>query len=113
MPFPPPPPPPGPPTPVFGNEVAQTVYAAGDGRSLLMQSIRQGAALKKTVTNDRSLPMIGKLKFSNDFLYNRTRRYVVSVSWKLQVVTIWSVKFSAYVILHHTVFSSATFFESN
>ena len=64
MPFPPPPPPPGPPTPIFGNGAPQTVHAAGDGRSLLMQSIRQGATLKKTITNDRSSPVIGKLKFS-------------------------------------------------
>lgn len=67
MPFPPPPPPPGPPTPIFRNGAAQTVHAAGDSRGLLMQSIRQGTALKKTVTNDRSSPMIGKLQFSNDF----------------------------------------------
>jgi len=79
MPFPPPPPPPGPPTPVFGNGTAHTVHAAGDGRGLLMQSIRQGATLKKTVTNDRSAPVIGKLKFSNGFLYNRTRGYAAGM----------------------------------
>lgn len=79
MPFPPPPPPPGPATPIFGNGPAQTVHSAGDGRGLLMQSIRQGTALKKTVTNDRSSPLIGKLKFSNDFLYSRTRGYAVGV----------------------------------
>jgi len=61
MPFPPPPPPPGPPTPIFGNGAAQNVRAAGDGRGLLLQSIRQGTTLKKTVTNDRSSPLIGKV----------------------------------------------------
>jgi len=44
-----------------------------------MQSIRQGTALKKTTTNDRSSPLIGKLKFSNDFLYNGTRGYAVGM----------------------------------
>lgn len=63
MPFPPPPPPPGPPTAIFRNGGSQAVCSAGDGRGLLMQSIRQGKTLKKTVTNDRSSPMIGKLSF--------------------------------------------------
>lgn len=67
MPFPPPPPPPGPPTPVFGDGAPQTMRSAGDGRGLLMQSIRHGTTLKKTVTNDRSSPVIGKLKLSNYF----------------------------------------------
>jgi len=79
MPFPCPPPPPGPPAPIFGNGATHTAHAAGDGRGLLLQSIRQGTALKKTVTNDRSTPMIGKLKFSNDFLYNRTRGYAAGM----------------------------------
>ncbi|GFG33954.1 hypothetical protein Cfor_07504 [Coptotermes formosanus] len=61
MPFPPPPPPPGPPTAIFRNGGSQAVCSAGDGRGLLMQSIRQGKTLKKTVTNDRSSPMIGKV----------------------------------------------------
>jgi hypothetical protein len=73
MPFPPPPPPPGPPTPIFGNGAAQNVHAVGDGRGLLLQSIRQGTTLKRTVTNDRSSPLIGNLEFCNDFHYNRTR----------------------------------------
>jgi len=61
MPFACPPPPPGPPAPIFGNGATHTAHAAGDGRGLLLQSIRQGTALKKTVTNDRSTPMIGKV----------------------------------------------------
>jgi len=61
MPFPCPPPPPGPPAPIFGNGATHTAQAAGDGRGLLMHSIRQGTTLKKTVTNDRSSPIIGKV----------------------------------------------------
>jgi hypothetical protein len=62
MPFPPPPPPPGPPAPTFGSAAPQTMNSDGDGRNLLLQSIRQGTTLKKTVTNDRSLPAIGKFQ---------------------------------------------------
>jgi hypothetical protein len=77
MPFPPPPPPPGPPTPIFGNGGPQTVRSAGDGRGLLMQSIRQGAALKKTVTNDRSSPMIGKL--NSPIFFRKGTEYMLLV----------------------------------
>lgn len=62
MPFPPPPPPPGPPAPTFGSGAPQTVRSAGEGRNLLLQSIRQGTTLKRTVTNDRSSPIIGKFQ---------------------------------------------------
>jgi len=80
MPFPYPPPPPGPPPPpIFGNVATHTAHAGGDSRGLLMNSIRQGTTLKKTVTNDRSSPMIGKLKFSNNCLYNRTRGYATGM----------------------------------
>jgi WAS/WASL-interacting protein len=64
MPFPPPPPPPGPPAPTFGSGAPQTVRSDGESRNLLLQSIRQGTALKRTVTNDRSSPVIGKFQFS-------------------------------------------------
>lgn len=60
MPFPPPPPPPGPPAPTFGRGGPQTLHADGEGRNILLDSIRQGTTLKKTVTHDRSSPMIGK-----------------------------------------------------
>lgn len=58
MPNPPPPPPPGPgplPPPMFAPSAA-----ADDGqvRNMLLSSIRQGAALKKTVTNDKSGPLL-------------------------------------------------------
>lgn len=56
MPGPPPPPPAAPPPPLF------TVPKGGGGdpddRSALLKSIRQGAKLKKTVTVDKSAPMI-------------------------------------------------------
>lgn len=58
MPGPPPPPPAAPPPPVF------TAPKGGgpDDRGALLKSIRQGAKLKKTVTVDKSAPMIpGKL----------------------------------------------------
>jgi len=61
MPLPCPPPPPGPPAPIFGNGATHTAHAAGDDRGLLLQSIRQGTTLKKTVTNDRSAPVAGKV----------------------------------------------------
>ncbi|XP_021913885.1 WAS/WASL-interacting protein family member 2-like isoform X2 [Zootermopsis nevadensis] len=61
MPFPPPPPPPGPPAPTFGRGGPQTLHADGEGRNILLDSIRQGTTLKKTVTNDRSSPMIGQV----------------------------------------------------
>ncbi|KAF4519276.1 hypothetical protein B566_EDAN002165 [Ephemera danica] len=63
MPNPPPPPPPGPPPPP-----AFAPAAAGDGgddpqaRNMLLQSIRQGAKLKKAVTVDKSAPLIGNAK---------------------------------------------------
>ncbi|XP_069683690.1 WAS/WASL-interacting protein family member 1-like isoform X2 [Periplaneta americana] len=60
MPFPPPPPPPGPPPPTFGSGAPKTARP-DEGRNLLLQSIRQGTALKKAVTNDRSAPQLGKV----------------------------------------------------
>lgn len=66
MPIPPPPPgpPPPPAPPAFGGA---PIGGAPDpnGRNLLLQSIRQGARLKKTtVVNDRSSPLVAG-KFSN------------------------------------------------
>ncbi|KAF5272127.1 hypothetical protein FQA39_LY01209 [Lamprigera yunnana] len=56
----PPPPPPGappmcPPPPLFSSSSSKT---SGDNRGALLQSIRQGTKLKKSVTNDRSAPAI-------------------------------------------------------
>lgn len=61
MPAPPPPPPPGPPPPPsFGGATSKS--GGADGRGLLLQSIRQGTTLKKTVTSDRSAPHISGRK---------------------------------------------------
>lgn len=55
MPAPPPPPP-----PVFNTSSSG---AGEQDRSLLLQSIRAGKALKKTVTVDKSAPVVsGRLK---------------------------------------------------
>lgn len=55
----PPPPPPGPPPPPSLNvDPVQLGKKEADGRNLLLSSIRQGANLKKAVTNDRSAPVI-------------------------------------------------------
>ncbi|XP_075237478.1 verprolin 1 [Lycorma delicatula] len=63
MPFPPPPPPPGPPLPPpsfpSGSPTGSVGSVDPNGRNLLLQSIRKGTALKKTVTNDRSAPAVG------------------------------------------------------
>lgn len=57
MPFPPPPPPPGPPPPPAFTP-APAAAASAEGRGLLLQSIRQGTNLRKTVTNDKSAPLV-------------------------------------------------------
>ncbi|XP_071445968.1 WAS/WASL-interacting protein family member 2-like isoform X2 [Hetaerina americana] len=77
MPFPPPPPPPGPPpTPSFGLNAKECSKSSGgdlQGRDLLLQSIRQGARLKKAVTNDRSSPLIsGKSNTATPSTSSRT-----------------------------------------
>ncbi|KAF6209925.1 hypothetical protein GE061_015679 [Apolygus lucorum] len=57
---PPPPPPPGPPPPPMGGPPLGGPPAADPkGRNLLLQDIRSGTKLKKTVTKDRSAPLIG------------------------------------------------------
>lgn len=68
MPFPPPPPPPGPPAPTFGRAAPQTIGSDGESRNLLLQSIRQGTALKKAITNDRSSPVIGMFQLTQGCL---------------------------------------------
>ncbi|XP_039296614.1 WAS/WASL-interacting protein family member 2 [Nilaparvata lugens] len=60
MPFaPPPPPPPGPPPPPSFPAAAPTATSDPNQRNQLLQSIRKGTNLKKTVTNDRSAPVVG------------------------------------------------------
>lgn len=51
---PPPPPPPAAPIPSFASK-----SDSKDGRGLLLESIRKGTTLKKTVTVDKSAPLIG------------------------------------------------------
>lgn len=68
----PPPPPPGPPPPPAapsGRGPKPSGKNAGGGapnRNALLSSIQQGKALKKTVTNDRSSPLVGGTKTSNN-----------------------------------------------
>ncbi|KAL1137976.1 hypothetical protein AAG570_009671 [Ranatra chinensis] len=64
----PPPPPPGPPPPPLLPAAAPPSSQSVDpkGRNLLLQSIRAGTTLKKTVTKDRSAPAIqGKVNSLN------------------------------------------------
>ncbi|XP_066904429.1 WAS/WASL-interacting protein family member 1 [Halyomorpha halys] len=53
-----PPPPPGPPPPPAPAFSPVDLKEAAKGRDLLLQSIRKGTNLKKTVTNDKSKPLI-------------------------------------------------------
>jgi hypothetical protein len=66
MPGPPPPPPPGniPPPPTL----ATLPKGKSDDRGALLKSIQKGTKLKKTVTNDRSQPIIGYLQTIAAFL---------------------------------------------
>ncbi|KAL3268781.1 hypothetical protein HHI36_007879 [Cryptolaemus montrouzieri] len=59
MPGPPPPPPVAPPPPMLGTPPVFNAPKASDDRAALLKSIQKGAKLKKTVTNDKSAPMIG------------------------------------------------------
>ncbi|XP_049957199.1 WAS/WASL-interacting protein family member 2-like [Schistocerca serialis cubense] len=80
MPFPPPPPPPGPPPPpVFGGGTPK--LAGDESRNQLLQSIRKGTTLKKTVTCDRSAPIIsGKVKGSDSSSINGSTNFSSSSS---------------------------------
>ena len=67
MPPPPPPGPPPPPVPSKGSKpVGKKIEGAGADRGAVLQSIQQGKTLKKTVTNDRSAPLVGGLKTHNN-----------------------------------------------
>ncbi|KAK9889586.1 hypothetical protein WA026_006960 [Henosepilachna vigintioctopunctata] len=63
MPGPPPPPPAAP--PLFSPPPALSVPKGSDDRSALLKSIQKGTKLKKTVTNDKSGPVIGKVTNNN------------------------------------------------
>lgn len=69
IPPPPPPGPPGPPPPPIGGlklgAPAKSSGGGGDPRSALLQSIQKGAKLKKTVTVDKSAPVISGKVTSN------------------------------------------------
>ena len=69
--MPPPPPPPGPPKPPPAPQGGRAPSNKGGGgatdRNDLLKSIQQGKALKKTVTNDRSGPIVeGKNNNNNN-----------------------------------------------
>lgn len=56
--------PPPPPPPAFNIAASAASTSPDQGINLLLQSIRSGKTLKKTVTNDKSAPCIsGKIKF--------------------------------------------------
>lgn len=59
-------PPPPPPPPGFNQPCLSSTKSSGpDGRNLLLESIRQGKPLKKTLTNDRSTPATGAARNTN------------------------------------------------
>ena len=65
--MPPPPPPPGPPPPpLLGALFKPSSNSGGDNRNALLSSIQKGAKLKKTVTVDKSGPLISGKTTSND-----------------------------------------------
>ncbi|KAK6617916.1 hypothetical protein RUM43_014145 [Polyplax serrata] len=75
---PPPPPPPGPP-PLPGTPFSST--SSGQQRDQLLQSIRQGTKLKKTVTIDKSGPFIaGKIPNINNNTTSESSRDLTSSS---------------------------------
>lgn len=58
MPPPPPPPPNAPPPPAVQSGPVKPP-SGGKSRGALLSDIHKGARLKKTVTNDRSAPVVG------------------------------------------------------
>lgn len=70
MPGPPPPPPPV--APPFLNGPPTFIPPKNDGRSALLKSIQKGTQLKKTVTNDKSAPLIGKTSSASNNNNNGT-----------------------------------------
>ena len=74
----PPPPPPGPPAPPPPGPGARSQPAfkpksGGNDRSALLKSIQNGTQLKKTVTNDRSAPIVGAVKNNTSSSDNTSR----------------------------------------
>ena len=71
----PPPPPPGPPPPPAPGPPPPPAFGGGKkgggapDRGALLNQIHGGAKLKKTVTNDRSAPVVGG-KFSILYTYS-------------------------------------------
>ena len=61
-----PPPPPGPPPPPAFSSLVDSKDTKG--RDMLLQSIRKGTKLKKTVTNDKSAPIVQRKYCKSVFL---------------------------------------------
>jgi len=74
--MPPPPPPPGPPPPIglgIGQPPKSVPTGGGSNRNDLLKSIQQGKALKKTVTNDRSSPLVSTSNSKADAVSSGSR----------------------------------------
>lgn len=86
--MPPPPPPPGPPPPgpPPPGPSKSAPPPSGAGRGALLNSIQKGARLKKTVTNDRSAPVVGNGKYIS-FVQH------LIVYFILRAIIVWLIKF--------------------